>query len=510
MLFIVALVVAYPYYQYYIDPDATAYLTLAKRYAEGDYAKAINGYWSPWAIWLTALLIKAGTASFKAAIMVNAVGALGFLYISHSLMLFFSLRRDAVYLLTVALSFFLLYAVFWQSFDDLWECFFLLLVLRIILTDCFIHRPLLWIAAGVFGALAYLAKAYALPFFILEIACCTWLINRQGKSSNKLQWLKAAGVCIFTMLLVSAPWIYLLCQKYGVWTTGTAGSLNMSWYLVGHPYWRDDIQALLPPIYSDSPSYWEDAYLVNGATPHFWSTPKLFLLQIIKTGYNLLKFIQSINELTAFFLLALIIAFLGLSTRRQAENDGQKLSILCLSFLLFPVGYFLINFQARYLWYMLPLCIVIVTCALQSWTFFSQFGKPLQRFILIVFAFSIMAYPALGLKDMLNKGKQEWIMAQALKQQHITGSFTTNIPYGPRTQDIIRLSYFSGNPYYNMPLPTSKGDLLSDIRRYKVKYYFHFYDTPWDDFHPTDEHNQPLLELFPGQVPGLKVFLLTP
>ncbi len=56
LLMSVVLWLIYPHYQYYIDPDGTAYLTIAQRYANGDYAQAINGYWSPWACWLTALL----------------------------------------------------------------------------------------------------------------------------------------------------------------------------------------------------------------------------------------------------------------------------------------------------------------------------------------------------------------------------------------------------------------------------------------------------------------------
>jgi hypothetical protein len=79
---------AYPFNQYYIDPDATAYLTIAQRYAHGDLQRAINGYWSPWSIWLTAALIKTGIAAFKAAIMVNAIAAVGFLAVNGCLNLY--------------------------------------------------------------------------------------------------------------------------------------------------------------------------------------------------------------------------------------------------------------------------------------------------------------------------------------------------------------------------------------------------------------------------------------
>ena len=191
VFFVAAMVVIYPFYQYYIDPDATAYLTVAKRYAAGDYVKAINGYWSPWSIWLTALLMKGGMASFKAAIIINAIGAIGFLVASHSLFRVFRLRKDIQWMLSGALALFLLYAVFWQSFADLWGCFFLLVVLRLMLLEGFVKRPLLWLLTGLCGALAYVAKAYCLPFFVLEIIVCVFFLAGARQKANRMQWDKA-------------------------------------------------------------------------------------------------------------------------------------------------------------------------------------------------------------------------------------------------------------------------------------------------------------------------------
>ena len=79
------LYIIYPNYQYYIDPDGTAYLTISRRYAEGHYVQAINGYWSPWSCWLTALLMKAGIAAIPASVIINTAGATGFLFITQSL-----------------------------------------------------------------------------------------------------------------------------------------------------------------------------------------------------------------------------------------------------------------------------------------------------------------------------------------------------------------------------------------------------------------------------------------
>ena len=168
----------YPHYQYYIDPDGTAYLTISRRYATGDYHKAINGYWSPWSCWLTALLIKTGLSAIPASVIINTTGAIGFLYISESFFIRFGLERKSQWLLCGSLSVFLCYAVFAQSFDDLWECFFLLSALRIMLSEKFTQRPGQWTAMGIIGTLAYFAKAYSFPFFILNSVCCTYFLTK--------------------------------------------------------------------------------------------------------------------------------------------------------------------------------------------------------------------------------------------------------------------------------------------------------------------------------------------
>jgi len=100
----------YPHYQYYIDPDGTAYLTISQRYANGDYLKAINGYWSPWSCWLTAGVIKLGLHAIPASVTVNSIGAAGFLFISQSFFLRFGMTRKLQWLLCITLALFLCFS----------------------------------------------------------------------------------------------------------------------------------------------------------------------------------------------------------------------------------------------------------------------------------------------------------------------------------------------------------------------------------------------------------------
>jgi len=490
------LVVLFPNYQYYVDPDATAYLTISKYYAAGDLVRAVNGYWSPWSCWVVALFIKAGLTDLSSMVLANALGATGFIFISQSLFLKFDLAKKLQWVLNVTLALFLCYAVFWQSFDDIWECFFLLLALRLLLSDAFGQRPVLWVLTGAVGALAYFAKAYAFPFFILNIVCCSWFAYRQ-------HWFKISVVSTLVMVACCSFWIFVLHNKYGTWTTSTAGSLNMSWYLVGHPHWKEGIQYLIPPHYSNSPSYWEDPWYANGDRPQFWSSAALFGRQLLKGGYNFLKFILSILQLSVFFPLIVWMAIKLLRVKNNVASS-KLMQMIAMSFLLFPLAYMLINFEPRYIWYMLPLALLMAGLWLQK-----KYGgkKQLFDFAAIVFAASFLVVPLLGMKKMYNEGKDQYDLAQQFKAGGVSGSFTSNAKPGIETQRMQRLAYFSGLTYY-YPRPDSKlEDVQKDMERYHVKYYFYICKRPLDNFALADRYGFPYKLVYASG--AMKIFELT-
>lgn len=480
----------YPHYQYYVDPDGTSYLTISRRYAKGDFFTAINAYWSPWACWLTAILIQQGLAAITASVIVNTLGAVGFLFISQSFFIRFNIMPKLQWLLNITLALFLCFAVFYQSFDDLWECFFLLSTLRITLADGFKNDPALWIVCGFIGALAYFAKAYSFPFFILNTICCTYFICKD----NKAQWIKISLTAIGVMMLCSLPWIWLLHDKYRTWTTSTAGSLNMSWYLVGHPYWQGGIGYLVPPFYRDSPYYWEDPWFANGLTPHFWDSWHLLGLQFIRIGLNIWKFIVSSFQLSAFFIVVVgYVKWILLWKRGVALTKDQR--VLMLSLLLFPLGYVLVNFESRYLWYMVPLAMVV------GGVFIRQLKDGMSKnILLLVFPVSFLIYPAMGMIKMYDEGKNEYNIAQQLKEAGIRGTFTSNAKPGLETQRIVRLAYFSGNPCYVAPKPgIPQKELLKEIRKFNINYFFAVGVSNQNI--PLDENGQPFPEL---HIDGIK------
>lgn len=504
ILLCVAVYGVYPFYQYYVDPDATAYLTIIKRYVAGDYEKAINGYWSPWSCWLVAGWVKlTGWGLMAASVAVNTAGAVCFLSISHSFFKYFDIESKLVWLCELILVVFLGYAVYGQLFDDLWECFFLLAILRVMLREDFVRSRWLWALTGVLGALAYFAKAYAFPFFILNMIVCSRFVTADRKHAV---WM--AAVSIVVMMVCSFPWMYALHHKYGEWMTGTAGKLNLSWYTVGHPYWKEGISHLIPPVYADSPYYWEDPYLVNGAAPNALSSFAMLKMQLMRIPFNLFKLMRSMSELSAVFTVLFGGMLLLVLSEWARSFFPKKMGVVAISFLIFPPGYVLINFEARYLWYMLPLGMVLGALLLQKvFSYFTDCGW-IRPAAYLFFGLSFIYFPVLEMKKMYKVGAEDYRLAEHMKKEGIKGSFTVVAETGAEVQGIERVAYFSGNPFYAIPkVNISLDELLTEMERYTVKYYIHFYDkAEGATYRFTDANGREVPEVLRDEAYGIRVF----
>lgn len=458
VLLAVGVLAVYPYYQYYVDPDGTAYLTIAQKYADVQWMRAVNGYWSPWSCWWTAILIRCGMEAIPASVVINSLGAAGFLAVTQSFFRVFGIRRRDQWLYLGAMALFLVYAVFAQSFDDLWECFFLLCTLRIVIEDGYAMKPVWWMVNGCVGALAYFAKAYAFPFFLLETVIFSWVLSRGSLG----RYVKLVLVPLVCMMVVGFPWLLALHSKYGFWTYSTAGTLNSAWYLEGHPHWRDGIGALLPPAHPDSPWYWEDPWYANGYRPRVWDSWHLVYKQFLRLGYNVTRLFVSLFQLSVFSPVLFFLAWMGLRKRQFSRNVSMRLVVLMV--VLFPLGYLLINFESRYIWCLLPLLVVIGN----EWTV--RQGRYRNLFP-VAMALTMLFFPVHFLASHLYEGADEKEEAEVLKQHGIKGTFASMAHPGKEVQKMERLAYFSGNPFYgNTSAEPDTAQWYSDLGRYHVQY----------------------------------------
>lgn len=405
------------------------------------------------------------------------------------------------WLLAGAMTIFLIYAVYYQNFADLWMFFFLLAGVRVMLLDKFLNKPLLWVALGILGALAYFSKAFAFPFFILNTIVCLYFISGSASPEGRKLWFKTAGIAIVVMVVCSLPWIYMLHEKYGLWTTGSTGKLNLSWYLVGHPYWADNINVLLPPVYEDSPYYWEDPLIANGEAPQFYSSLKLFVLQIVKAGFNLLKLFSAMGAISVFYAATWVVAIALLFSNRIKRHFSGSVHVMAVTFLLFPLPYILINYEPRYIWYTVPFSLVFGALAIDKAIVLKR-NPSLRLIVSILFVFSYVVTPILGLKEMYRQGEDAYKTAQVLQEHNIKGSFASNVNTGRGGHFMQRIAYHTGTSFYTMPTPAEEEELIKDMKRYNVEYYYYL----------PAEGDAPLIvsniatEVFGDSTSGLRVY----
>lgn len=510
LFFAISVYGLWPYYQYYIDPDAVSYLSLAKDYLQGHTDAAVNAYWSPLGIWLTALWAKvSGWPLFASAIFVNALGAWGALMSSQALFHHFRKNNWERWCFGLSMALFWCYVVFMQSFDDAWQVFFLTIGLFIILSKNFEKKVLLWILVGIIGALSYLSKAYSFYFFPMMIVAATIIII---KPKNKLHWKKVIHIVLvseFILLLCSFPWLWLLHQKYGFWTASTAGSLNMSWGLEGTYNLKKGISILLPPPNQYSLFYFEDPLMIQGHLVHFWDSPLLFIKMLFRIGYNVLLWVESCNKLSAFYFIIWLFSIVALFFKRTFQISNTPFKVLTIVFLLFPLPFYLLNFdEGRYLWFTIPLS-AIIGLVLSEKLLFRQLPKWLSYLLIALFFLSFVVHPTLVLKEHFKAGEIQYRQAVALKKLNIQGSFVANIAYENGSKILPVLTWFSGNPWYcHARNLYSTQEILKDAKRYSVKYYFYFYQGTGGDYLLKDSNGKAYPELTNGQIPGLKVFYL--
>ncbi len=505
LLFIVLFVVSYPYYRYYIDPDAVAYLTIAHRYATGDILRAVNGLWSPFHPFLVSLFMRHGIDGLFAAHITNAIACMGI--ITGMFFMFRRFRLDAFIVTTLmaVLPVFLVYCVYMQLFDDLWQIVFLLAYLLIICSRHFLTTWWKWILCGVVGALAFFAKTYSFYFIVLHLAVTIMLLN-QAQGKPLFAHVKTYAAVLLTMLVIMLPWIYLMHLKYGTWAISNAGAINGSWTITGHKTFKEGINHLIPPPYFDSPYSMEDPSINEGHLYTIWQSPQLFFMQCARSGYAFMQAFLTMGQLSFFLVSILVATGIAVFSKKMQAIFQTDHKILFSASLVIPVGYLAMHFEPRYIWLMVYTSMILGGTWLML---LKNYLTPRPYYLLVaLFALSYITYPIYDMKTLLNKGKDVYIEAQEINKLHLQGTFTSNESENrcPVTALLTHMPYYSIEHF-----DFSHQVLLAEMRRYRVNYYF-FYFKPLDGqaVDLRDEHDHSFPELTKNTIPGLKIFLVDP
>jgi hypothetical protein len=464
--------IVHPWLGFLLDSDGIAYLTIARRVAEGQNMESINGLWSPLNSWLLAPFIQHGFDAWTTAKVMNmSFGAVVIMLVAR-LFHRFRLHPFAFGCFMLAIPVLMVHHVYLQMFGDVLQLIFVLTYLLILSANQWRLNMGKVILSAVIMGIGFYAKAYSLLFFLVHFSAVLWWLFIQ-KQINLKKVLQFAAVGFVVILLVTMPWRIALHQRYQTWTlSGLAGALNMSWQINSGKTFSPDIRLLIPPTFQDSPSFWEDPYPSQGKLSTPLSSPSHSFRWIARVGHTVLSAVQCFNDISALGIAILFIGFFYFFFRKT--SDPNKLSqlneqLILITICLIPSGYLLMHIETRYIWLNTFLLMILGAKLIVDTR---EYVKPiLLKAALFILSLTFVIFPVVDMEVLKGKNADLFTYAEAIKSTGIKGSFTSNATDAGRMWVV---AYLTGNPFYTIERTDySNEELIQEMKRYQVAYYLY-------------------------------------
>lgn len=378
-----------------IDYDGMAYTGIARHLVHGQYSSSINGFRSPLLSWIIAIASPGSTDLVWVGKLINVsafVATLVLLYIfANSLWQSQTVAAVAVALYALGRGH-IVTAVGMVVPDFLFAA--LTLVYFIVLLRC-LREPNWknWFYLGAVHGVAFLAKAFALPW----LALCTLVaaVLCAGRWKKRVLRLVSAAV---VSAVVAAAWASVLHSKYGVFTPGTQFKANLlQWTL--RPHHPDPTYSVMIDA-----SQTMDEYMVDDPMPpHSWPwTYRVNLRQafpkIIRAEKRNVPMV--VKELLIVATPGAAIAFLftmGIFARRKKEYPVESITVAVIGVaaVSLVLAYCMLVFDARYLY---PLTALVLAVAARFLVPLGELDHSIARRIcvslVILGIVASMAYPS--------------------------------------------------------------------------------------------------------------------
>jgi len=299
-----------------ISGDGNSYLDVASAYLRGDFANAINAYWSPFYSWLIALVLwvfKPG--GYWETTILHLLSFAGLLVALRAFEFFFSTFLAAKqnlarpesesFQLPVSAWWILGYGLFlnaalevlsmYPTSPDAWVCAVTFLSAGLILKISIRGGGLSYFAAlGLVLGLGYLTKTFYFPLAFVFIGTA-WLASR-GLRNN----LTGALIALVAFTLVAGPFVFALSSAKHRFTYGDVGKIAYAYFMdwTRQPiFWEGGdgsgtpkhpariilssprVYEFAEPIGGSYPMWYDPSYWADGIEPHFHLVNELKILR---------------------------------------------------------------------------------------------------------------------------------------------------------------------------------------------------------------------------------------
>jgi len=341
--------------------DAVCYVRRALYLSQGEFYYSISGYWSPLISWCMTPLVYFGMDGLYAARVVLCVWGALFIVVAG-----FLLRAMTTWDAWWRLGVMVVVALGTASVaaghvtpDILMATGLVAYLAAIMSADLMERRGAQWLV-GVLGGVAYLGKAYALPFVVVHLpvtlALRGWVMWRGGNGPTAearafgavcRRVFNAYGMAMLGLAVTAGVWVGVLSWRYGRFTFSTAGARAHA--VVGPYRPAREIPVLTPP---------EGPYLVGWENPEtlrykFWSpfeNRRCFNRQLYVIGKNAREMRQTIGGLAFGYLAWVGIALCPLALFGLVGR-GQRWKVLWLvgTMAVYCSGFVPVFYSPRYI-----------------------------------------------------------------------------------------------------------------------------------------------------------------
>jgi hypothetical protein len=352
----------------------------------------------------------------------------------------------------------------------------LALVYFIILLQCFRQDRLQdWFSLGVVHGLAFLAKAFALPW----LAVCTLLALGLSAKPWRTR-VPRLGLAALIPVMVAASWATVLHSKYGVFTTGTQLRVNLlQWTLRAYDEHSDTTYALLRDTRKDVDEYGVIDPMPPGSWP--WTYP-LSLRQVLPRAIraearNVPRVLKEMMIVATLGGLTAFVAMLVILTRRRHQYpvEWRFAVVVAVAALSLISAYSMLVFDGRYLFPLIPLVLAIAARFLIP---DSEFGHDrLRKLTIALVALGVIAslvYPSSPYRLLTRDFQASCYDADNRLRAH-PGSGIVSIGAGPFPEHGVgweagyKASFFAGRRIIgamdSLPAPAQLSTLAGDMRK---------------------------------------------
>lgn len=459
-----------------LNPDGVAYVRIAKYYAEANFELAVTGYWSPLLSWLIALAHVTGRDPLLVAHAISAVAGVLMIAAVWRLTQLFRVAGPVAKVMPTAAAFLALSWIGWGIVADPLMAALLTWYFVFNYRMCRTLRARHAVAAGVMAGICYLAKYYALPFFLLHCFLSVFVLAKRRR-----RWLPVRkqvacfGICILSCAVVAGPWIVALFVKYGRPTFATSGRVLHGMVAPNVPEGRYFPLCRLGNPRPGRVTVWENP----DETEHDWpewsavGSVSEMLHQLRLMYRNVRRMAMLLFQADGFGMIygsMLVLPVMAIMPRRRAWGIDRW---CCRWVLLLVASYlsgllFVFADSRRYYWPLQGVLLTLVGMFVMSISRSVLSTGDLQRgerrwgarllAALIVLA-CLLRNAELVRRAVVRPNIDVIKLAEDLRARNVSGPYVAN-----HWNQAVVLAYHWETPFCGVPAPKSAGELTEQLR----------------------------------------------